>query len=73
MDCPGIEDHVASQRKENKSLCKTEQTSTSESPNELAQPWKKIIDEISASNQANPLDKDFFVCKDGFYSHSLAA
>lgn len=44
-----------------------------EKPTEQTQPWKKILDQIDAVNKNQPLGGDFFVCKDGFYSHSLAA
>lgn len=40
---------------------------------EKTQPWKKIIDKINADNEAQPLEGDFFICKNRFYSHSLAA
>ena len=84
MDCPNIEEYVASQQRvEDQSTGKAATESNhAKSPGAeesnanaqvLAQPWKKIIDDITTSNEAKPLDKDFFVCKDGFYSHSLTA
>lgn len=79
MDCPVIEGFVAEQRSEDQTShqvaahAKDPHTGENENASELAQPWKKLLDEITADNEANPLDKDFFRCKDGFYSHSLTA
>jgi hypothetical protein len=41
--------------------------------NEQTQPWKKIVEDIVGENEANPLEKDFFMCQGGFASHTLAA
>jgi hypothetical protein len=49
------------------------QTPTEEVTPEKHQPWKEILDDIIAKNEADPVDEDFFNPKDGFYSHSLAA
>jgi hypothetical protein len=40
---------------------------------EKAQPWKDLLEEIDSVNKKAPLEGDFFIAKDGFYAHSLAA
>jgi hypothetical protein len=50
-----------------------ERPKDNESTEQREQPWQKLIDEIMADAEKNPLEKDFFPCKDGFEAHSLAA
>lgn len=50
-----------------------EQPKENEHTEKREQPWQKLIKEIIADAEKNPLEKDFFPCKDGFEAHSLAA
>jgi hypothetical protein len=38
-----------------------------------AQPWKELIGQIESNSKDQSEEGDFFVAKDGFYSHSLSA